>query len=101
MEITCVMALIRFEDGWITVSRNPATPQEATVRFRAADVTASRYRSGGSWRNGHLQFSVPKALVTREGRSERVLRDEHRVDFGKDRNADAAQLLAAVEQARG
>ncbi|MBT1094104.1 DUF4429 domain-containing protein [Streptomyces sp. Tu102] len=100
MEIKCVMALVRFENGWITISKNPKTPQEATVRFRAADVTASRYRSGTRLRNGYLQFKVPKDLVTQGGKGQRVLREEHRVDFGKDRNAESAHLLAAVENAR-
>ncbi|WHM30181.1 hypothetical protein OH540_09115 [Streptomyces sp. BPPL-273] len=94
------MAHIQFEDGWVTITSKPDGPQQVTTRFRAGDIKATRYRSCTTWRNGELRFTVPPSYATFEGRAKTPARDDHSIEFANEQNAAAAQLLAAIEQAR-
>lgn len=102
MDVKGIQGSINFDGDWVTITKSQAGAAATATRFRAADVTGTRFKSATTFFNGYLQFNVPGSLVDQEGRNRRpTAADRHRLSFRKSANAEASQLLAAVEQARG
>lgn len=102
MDVKGIQGTISFDGEWVTITKKQAGSREATTRFRAADVTGTRFKSATTFFNGYVQFNVPGSLASHEGGNGRPpASDRHSLSFRKSVNAQASELLAAVEQARG
>lgn len=106
MDVKGVMGSIRFEDGWITITKKEVGQQQREFRIRAADVTGTRLKPGTRLFHGYVQFVVPGSRVVAEskglmtgGRPSQS--DPHSLSIRRSANDAAAKLVAAVEQARG
>lgn len=102
MEVKGIQGTITLDDdGWVTITKTPLGSRPAPMRFRAVDVTATRFKPGTTLINGYLQFHVPGSLAPGQGRSGKPdAGDPHSLHIRKSANAAAEKLIAAVEQAR-
>jgi hypothetical protein len=102
LDVKGIQGSINFDGDWVTITKRQAGAAATTTRFRAADVTGTRFKSATRFLDGYLQFNVPGSRVGQEGPNRRpTAADRHSLSFRKSANAEASQLLAAVEQARG
>jgi len=105
MDVKGVMGSIRFEDGWITITKKEVGQQQREFRIRAADVTGTRLKPGTRLFHGYVQFLVPGSRVAAESKSltgggRPPQSDPHSLSIRRSANEAAAKLVAAVEQAR-
>lgn len=105
MDVKGVMGSIRFEDGWITITKKEVGQQERQFRIRAADVTGTRLKPGTRLFHGYVQFVLPGSRPATEtkglmagGRPPQS--DPHSLSIRRSANDAAAKLVAAVEQVR-
>ena len=105
MDVKGVLGNISFDGEWITISKTPAGVKPAPVRFRAADVTGTRFKPASRLFLGYVQFLLPGSLaageksgLSRGGRP--PYEDPHSLSIRRKGNDAAEKLVAAVEQAR-
>jgi hypothetical protein len=101
MDVKGIQGTVTFDGEWITVTKMSLGSRPAPMRFRAADVTATRFKPGTALFNGYMQFHVPGSLAPGQARNGRPNPgDPHSLHIRKSANDAAAKLIAAVEQAR-
>ncbi|MET7924724.1 DUF4429 domain-containing protein [Streptomyces sp. NPDC005349] len=105
MDFKGVLGSISFDGEWITITKTPAGLKPAPVRFRAADVTGTRFKPASRLFHGYVQFLLPGSLAAGEkpglahgGRPPYA--DPHSLSIPHKANDAAEKLVAAVEQAR-
>ncbi|MFC9268912.1 DUF4429 domain-containing protein [Streptomyces zhihengii] len=106
MNVKGVQGSIRLEDGWITIRKKQAGQQAREYRIRAADVTGTRLKPATRWVFGYVQFVLPGSEPAAESRGlmnfgRPPYEDPHSLSIPRKSNEAAAELMAAVEQARG
>ncbi|SES03337.1 DUF4429 domain-containing protein [Streptomyces qinglanensis] len=106
MEVKGVQGTIRYEDGWITITKKEIGQQAREFRIRAADVTGTRLKPGTWATHGYVQFVLPGSAPAPEkggaltgGRPPQS--DPHSLSIPRRSNDAAQKLVAAVEQERG
>lgn len=101
MQIKGIQGTIDFDGEWVTITKTPLGSRPAPMRFRAADVTATRFKPGSLLTNGYVQFHVPGSLAPGQRSNGRPdPGDPHSLHIRKGSNDEAEKLVAAVEQAR-
>jgi len=102
MDVKGIQGTITFDGEWVTITKTPLGARPAPIRFRAADVTATRLKPASTLFNGYVQFHVPGSLAPGQaGNGRPDPGDPHSLHIRKSANDAAAKLVAAVEQARG
>ncbi|MGW4033820.1 DUF4429 domain-containing protein [Streptomyces sp. NPDC004838] len=100
------MSSIEFDGEWITITKKELLQRDWEVRIKAADVTETRLKPANWAFHGYIQFVLPGSPPAPElrglqhgGRPPHT--DPHSLSIPRRSNAAAAELVAAVEQARG
>jgi hypothetical protein len=106
MNVKGVQGSIRFDDGWITITKKAVGSPPQEFRIRAADVTGTRLKPATRLFHGYVQFLVPGSAPAEESKGLLVggrppQSDPHSLSIPYRSNDAAAKLMAAVEQARG
>ncbi|MFJ9633832.1 DUF4429 domain-containing protein [Streptomyces sp. NPDC101175] len=106
MEVKGVLGTIGFDGEWVTMTKTPIGPKPAPVRFRAADVTGTRFKRGTRMMHGYVQFLLPGSIAAGERKSlasggRPPYSDPHSLSIPRSSSDAAEKLVAAVEQARG
>lgn len=106
MDVKGVQGSISFDGEWITITKKEIGQQGRESRIRAADVTGTRVKPGTRLFHGYVQFVLPGSAPAAEdkgllagGRPPQS--DPHSLSIPRSANEAAAELVAAVEQARG
>ncbi|MGW4493744.1 DUF4429 domain-containing protein [Streptomyces sp. NPDC004376] len=105
MQVQGVLGTITFDGEWITITKTPAGPKPAPVRFRAADVTGTRFKPGSLLFHGYVQFLVPGSVAAGEKKGLATggrppYTDPHSLSVSRKHSGAAEKLVAAIEQAR-
>ncbi|HUR05398.1 MAG TPA: DUF4429 domain-containing protein [Nonomuraea sp.] len=96
-----VLGTISFDGEWVTIAKTPPGSRSAPMRFRAVDVTGTRFKPGTLLFNGYVQFHVPGSLATGQQANGRPHPgDPYSLHIRKSANEAVEQLVTAVEQAR-
>lgn len=105
MEVKGVMGSIRYENGWITITKKDVGSAPREFRIRAADVTGTRLKPGNWAFHGYVQFVLPGSAAAEEkkglmfgGRPPQS--DPHSLSIRRRSNDAAAKLVAAAERDR-
>lgn len=105
MNVKGVQGSVSFDGEWITIRKKAAGQAAREFRLRAADVTGTRLKPGSRLFHGYLQFVLPGSDPAVEaggllagGRPPHS--DPHSLSIPRRSNEAAAELVAAVEQAR-
>lgn len=106
MEVKGVQGSIRFEDGWITITKKQLGAAPREFRIRAADVSGTRLKPGNMAFHGFVQFLLPGSAPAAESRGVMAggrppQSDPHSLSIPRRSNDAAQKLVAAVEQAHG
>jgi hypothetical protein len=106
MHVKGVLGSISFDGEWVTITKSPVGQQARQFRIRAADVTGTRLKAATRLNHGYVQIVLPGSMPAPEqsgllqgGRPR--YDDPHSLSIPHRSNDAAAQLVAAVEQARG
>lgn len=106
MDVKGVQGSVSFDGEWITITKKLVGQPAQEFRLRAADVTGTRLKPASRLFHGYVQFVLPGSAPAAEekglmagGRPPQS--DPHSLSIPHRSNAAAAELVAAVEQARG
>ena len=101
MQIKGIQGTVDFDGEWVTITKTPLGSQPAPMRFRAVDVTGTRFKPGTLLLNGYVQFHVPGSLATGQRANGRPdPGDPYSLHIRKGVNEAASNLMTDVEQAR-
>ena len=96
---------VSFDGEWVTIAKQRLGELRREYRIRAADVTGTRLKPGTLLMHGYLQFLLPGSAPAQEAKG--LLTggrpphdDPHSLSIRRSANHAAAELIAAVEQAR-
>lgn len=105
MDVKGVQGSIGFDGEWITITKRAAGQQPREFRLRAADITGTRLKPATRLFHGYIQFLLPGSAPASESKGilaagRPAHADPHSLSIPRRSNQAAADLVAAVEQAR-